>query len=247
MSKLVGAPVDADTLARCAVLVIFGGIFDMLDGRVARFTGRHSEFGVQLDTIADFVGFGVAPALLAWAWSLHQLGSIGLAVTFWYVVCTAFRLARFNVATKDLSWPFKGHSQGLTSTMSGGAFVTFCWVANDYAAAWMHPSPTLVAVFLAALGLMMVSSLPFRSFRDIKGNRTARRILAPCMALCLVGAVAFDVSLFWGLGAMLYLSVGLVDGVVVAVHHRYLGRALLLDELQEALVEEEPEADEAEV
>lgn len=230
ISSLVGAPADAATLARAAVLIIFGGIFDMLDGRVARLTGRHSEFGVQLDSLADFVGFGVSPALLAWAWCLKDLGPVGLAVAFWYVVCTAFRLARFNVATAGPVWPFRGHSQGLTSTMGGGAFVTFCWVANGWAADWLRPSPAAVAVFLAALGLLMVSSIPFRTFRDLRGNRTARRILAPCMAACLVGAFAFDVSLFWGIGAVLYLGVGLVDGLVVAAHHRWLDRALLPDD-----------------
>jgi CDP-diacylglycerol--serine O-phosphatidyltransferase len=241
MTSLVGVPASPDTLARAAVLIIFGGIFDMLDGRVARITGRHSEFGVQLDSLADFVGFGAAPALLAWAWCLHELGAVGVAAAFWYALATAFRLARFNVATAQTHWPFRGHSQGLTSTMGGGAFVTFCWVSNGWAAGWLNPPPAFVAAFLAGLGLLMVSSLPFRNFRDLRGNRTARRILAPCMAACLVGAFAFDVSLFWGIGAVLYLSVGLVDGLVVAAHHRWLDRALLPDEDWSAPIDDDDE------
>ena len=67
---------DADVMARACVLVIFGGVFDMMDGRVARVMNRYSEFGVQLDSIADVVGFGLAPALLAYVWKLQELGAV---------------------------------------------------------------------------------------------------------------------------------------------------------------------------
>jgi CDP-diacylglycerol--serine O-phosphatidyltransferase len=236
-------PVDPALMVRACILVIFSGIFDLLDGRVARLTNRYSEFGVQLDTIADVVGFGVAPALLAWTWKLHELGAIGAAASFAYVVCAAFRLARFNVNTQAGSWDFKGHSQGLTSTMAGGSLVSLIWVANGVLSGVVDPPAWLFALGLPALGLMMVSSIPFRNFKDLRQNKVARRLLAVSLACCLVAALVVDASMWWAMGAALYLTVGLVDGVVVAIHHRRLSNALLIDEIEEAFDEGIPADD----
>ncbi len=233
-----GADPGHEIMARACVLVIFGGVFDLLDGRVARVMNRFSEFGVQLDSIADVVGFGMAPALLAWAWKLHLLGPIGFAACFAYVLCAAFRLARFNVNTAEESWPLEGHTQGLTTTMAGGILVTLLWVANGYLKDWLVVPSGLLAVFTAGLGLLMISSLPFRSFKDLRNNRRARRFLAVFLASCLVGAVVLDPSMWWGVGGGLYLTVGLVDGVVTSIWHRRLRNALLLDELEEVLDED---------
>lgn len=238
---------DTDTLSRACVLVIFGGIFDLLDGRVARMTNRFTEFGVQLDSIADVLGFGLAPAMIAWAWALKDLGGIGVVATFWYVLCAAFRLARFNVATTHHTWQLDGHTQGLTTTMAGGSLVTFVWVANGYLAGWVHVTAPVVAVLVVFLGMLMISSIPFRSFKDMRKNRRARRILAISLAMCLAGAVVLDPSMWWGVGAALYLSVGLIDGVVTAIWHRRLSKALLLDEVLheiEGALGDDPESEE---
>src|SRR5215468_8247415 len=74
-------------------------VLDMLDGRIARLTGTASEFGVQLDSLADAISFGVAPAFLAVAWGLEPLGRLGLSAGFIYVSAAALRLARFNIQT----------------------------------------------------------------------------------------------------------------------------------------------------
>jgi len=233
MSLVIAAPeITSQVLSTACVLVIFGGIFDLLDGRVARMTKRFSEFGVQLDSIADIVGFGVAPAMLAWAWMLKDMGPIGVAITFWYVLCAAFRLARFNVDTAEKTWTLPGHSQGLTSTMAGGCLVTLIWVSNGYLAG-VHIPGFVVASLVAGLGLLMVSSVPFRTFRDIRRNRVARRLIGVGLASCLFGAVFLDPSMWWGVGALGYLTVGLLDGLVVAIHQRILTRALMIDELFE--------------
>lgn len=222
---------DPEVISRACVLVIFGGIFDLLDGRVARLTKRFTEFGVQLDSIADIIGFGVAPAMIAWAWALQELGAIGVGITFWYVLATAFRLARFNVAAEEKSWPLRGHSQGLTSTMAGGSLVSFVWVCNGYLHEVIAPPAWIVGGVVAMLGLLMVSSIPFRNFRNLRASRAARRFLAVSLSSCLAAAVIFDPSMWWGVGAALYVSVGLVDGVVTAAHQRILSRALMIDEI----------------
>ena len=83
--------------ATAAPLVAFAMILDILDGRVARLTGATSDFGVEFDSLADVISFGVAPAVLVFAWGLEALGRVGWAVGFLYVTATAMRLARFNI------------------------------------------------------------------------------------------------------------------------------------------------------
>lgn len=232
---MAGGPVDDAVLRRACVLVVFAGIFDLLDGRVARITNRYTEFGVQLDSIADIVGFGVAPALIAWTWKLNELGPIGVVTTFFFALCAAFRLARFNVGKLDeenIKWELAGHSQGLTSTMAGGILVTATWVANSYLSARSVPAWT-VAVFTVWLAFLMISRLPMRNFRDLRQNLLARRLLGVGLAACAIGFVVHP-SLLFGIGALIYLTFGVIDGVVVAVHHSVLKKALLADEFEQA-------------
>src|SRR5579885_1519662 len=91
-----GATAD-DDFYRASLLLVFALFFDMLDGRVARLTKTQSAFGLQIDSLADVVSFGVAPALLVYQWSLHQAGTFGLVCAFLFVGAGAVRLARFNV------------------------------------------------------------------------------------------------------------------------------------------------------
>ena len=94
-----GTPED---FHRAAILIVFAMIFDMLDGRVARMTKTQSAFGLQIDSLADVISFGVAPAMLVYQWSLHKLGTVvGLIASFVYVACAAIRLARY------LRWPWR--------------------------------------------------------------------------------------------------------------------------------------------
>src|SRR5581483_11480833 len=86
-----------DDFYRASLLLVFALFFDMLDGRVARLTKTQSAFGLQIDSLADVVSFGVAPALLVYQWSLNQLGVIGIVCSFLFVGAGAVRLARFNV------------------------------------------------------------------------------------------------------------------------------------------------------
>lgn len=231
ISLLIAADdVTSALLVKASVLVVFGGIFDLLDGRVARLTNRFSEFGVQLDSIADIIGFGLAPAMIAWSWKLQYMGPVGVGVTFWFVLCTAFRLARFNVNTVEQTWNFDGHSQGLTSTMAGGILVTLVWVSNGYLANVLNPSPQFAAILVATLGFLMISSIPFRNFKDLRQNANAKRIFAVTLGCCLTGAAVMDVSMYWGIGAFIYITFGLADGLLVAAQHRYLGKALLIED-----------------
>ncbi|MFW5921447.1 MAG: CDP-diacylglycerol--serine O-phosphatidyltransferase, partial [Polyangiales bacterium] len=88
-----------DDFYRASLLILFAMLFDAVDGRVARLTKTQSAIGVQLDSLADVISFGVAPAVLVYAWSLEALGALGIFAGFCYVACGTIRLARFNVMT----------------------------------------------------------------------------------------------------------------------------------------------------
>lgn len=221
---IAGGPDPAPAvLTKACVLVVFGGIFDLLDGRVARLTKRFTEFGVQLDSIADIISFGVVPGLLVWTWKLHALGPLGALIAFVWVICAAFRLARFNVAveTGESDWQYKGYAQGLTSTMAGGSLVTFVWIANGYLVDRVEVPTVAVAGVVVAMALLMVSSLPLPDFRDLRRNRFARHITAGFLAICLTG-LFFDPALFFGVGAALYLTYGVAEGLFAVVRQRGL-------------------------
>src|SRR2546427_6499462 len=80
-----------------APFIGFAYVLDMLDGRIARLTGGESAFGLQFDSLADVISFGIAPAILSFAWGLSPLGRLGWAASFMFVACAAMRLARFNI------------------------------------------------------------------------------------------------------------------------------------------------------
>lgn len=156
------------------IAVVIAGVFDGLDGRVARMTGTTSEFGVQYDSLSDLLSFGVAPALVMYHWALAQLaldggpwGKVGWAAAFLYVACAALRLARFNVAaaTGDKSW-----FVGLASPASAGTMIAVVWFFTElgYAGDSMRYAALAVTV---ACALLMVSRVRFFSFKGWPGDR----------------------------------------------------------------------------
>jgi CDP-diacylglycerol--serine O-phosphatidyltransferase len=138
-------------------------VLDMLDGRIARLTGTASDFGVELDSLADVISFGVAPAILSFAWGLHPLGRLGYAAGFLYVSAAALRLARFNIQSAVIT--DKRYFVGLPSPPAAGiaASTVYFYPAglHDYRAAL----PALAMVLIPAM--LMVSTIRFRSFKTI--------------------------------------------------------------------------------
>lgn len=118
-----------------AIAVVVAGVLDGLDGRVARLTNTQSDFGVQYDSLSDLISFGLAPALLAFNWSLASLrdlsplaGKLGWLAAFLYVACAALRLARFNTQVGSAD---KGYFQGLASPAAAGTLVATIWFFVD--------------------------------------------------------------------------------------------------------------------
>jgi len=152
---------------RAAIALFFAAVFDGLDGRAARMARTSSRFGLEYDSIADTVSFGVAPAVLAFnAGSYFELGWTGWVMAFTYTACAALRLARFNVSPGR----YEGRFEGLPSPAAAG--VVLSWVLF---AGWLEENglllgvpATLSALGLAALGVMMVSPIPYRNFKRLR-------------------------------------------------------------------------------
>jgi CDP-diacylglycerol--serine O-phosphatidyltransferase len=146
--------------------VIAAGILDGLDGRIARMTGASSEFGVQFDSLADIVSFGIAPAFLVHQWGLTPLGRRGWLIAFLFVACAAMRLARFNIQRQVVD---KRYFVGLSSP-AGAAVLTCTAFAfpEGPGALWVSVA---VAALVTATALLMVSRIRYRSFKDIDLKR----------------------------------------------------------------------------
>jgi CDP-diacylglycerol--serine O-phosphatidyltransferase len=163
-------------LERAAFAVVVAGVFDVLDGRVARRVGATSRFGAEYDSIADTVSFGVAPSVIAFsAGALRELGWTGWALAFLYMACAALRLARFNVSPGRYS----GRFEGLPSPAAAGMVVASVWFAG-FMAEHGHPlelPPLLPGLGVACLGLLMVSSIPYRSYKDVHVRGSYRALV----------------------------------------------------------------------
>src|SRR6478609_11548601 len=149
--------------ATAAPFIGFAVILDMLDGRIARLTNTTSEFGVEFDSMADIISFGIAPAILSFSWGLQALGRLGWAAGFMFVAAAAMRLARFNI--QSASGGDKRYFVGMPSPAAAGIVASTVYVypygLHDYRAAL----PVLALVMGPAL--LMVSTIRFRSFKTI--------------------------------------------------------------------------------
>lgn len=204
---------------RAAVLLLFAMLFDLLDGRVARMTRTQSAFGLQIDSLADIISFGVAPALLVYRWVLHRQGTLGLFAAFLFVACAAVRLARFNVlSSSDSGAPVKPgrYIIGLPTPPASGVLISLVVANHAVGGALGHERyTTLLLIVTVVVSLFMVSTIRFRSFKDIKADVTTGLLVA-----FTIGSSAFvwqrlkpQFVLIWLLGV--YVCIGLFETVRV--------------------------------
>lgn len=151
--------------ASCALCILGSCVFDGLDGKVARITRTTSEFGVQLDSLADLVAFGVVPAVMSYLWILNDFGRLGMMAAFLFMACGALRLARFNVQAATGS---KKHFVGLPIPAAACTLATLVLFSEFLPQEYMHSVVsvgTLVLVYV--LSFFMVSTVRFYSFKEI--------------------------------------------------------------------------------
>jgi len=167
--------------------LIIAGILDGLDGRLARRLGATSRFGAELDSLADFLSFGVAPAFLLYNWTMKDAGPIGWALVLLFPVCCALRLARFNTAL-DADAPRPAWMAGFFTGVpapAGAGLVLLPLMISFETSVEFFSHPVVVGAFLAIVSALMVSRLPTFSF---KRGRIEARFVLPVMIL--IAAVA---------------------------------------------------------
>lgn len=160
-----------DDLYRACIAILFAMVFDSVDGRVARLTRTQSDFGVQMDSLADVISFGAAPALVAWHWGLDAFGTVGLLACFVYTACGAIRLARFNVMAAAESGP-SSYFLGLPIPAAAGLLVATI-IASIQAGRTLEGGEVWAPLGMVALGLLMVSNIRFPTFKATKMTRRA--------------------------------------------------------------------------
>lgn len=171
-------------------------VLDMLDGRVARMTGTSSAFGIEFDSLADVISFGVAPAILSFAWGLQPLGRVGWAAGFLFVAAAAVRLARFNIQAGSHD---KRYFVGMPSPAAAGVPAATVFAYPQGFQTSPEALPVLAMVIVPAL--LMVSTIRFRSFKtlDLQSRRSY-----PVLFLFAVGLAALASQPEWMLVAMAY-------------------------------------------
>jgi CDP-diacylglycerol---serine O-phosphatidyltransferase len=182
--------------------IIAAGIFDGLDGRLARLLKATSRFGAELDSLSDFVAFGVAPAAMLYLWTMAQWHSVGWVIVLFYAVCCALRLARFNtqLAAEPPPWA-ANYFSGAPAPAGAGLLMLPMFISFEWGD-WIVRSPYLNGVWITGVALMMVSTIPTVSLKRIRiphhlvmptllaiGVASAFLTTAPWLTLIVVGAV----------------------------------------------------------
>ena len=165
-----------------AAIGIFSAmVLDSLDGRVARMTNTQSAFGEQMDSLADMVSFGAAPALIAYEWALKGVGRWGWIAAFVYCACAALRLARFNVNTGVVD---KRYFQGLPSPAAAALVMGFIWIMTELEIKAYEVQWYMFAIALYA-GLSMVTNVPFYSFKEVHMKKSVPFAVIVLIALVI--------------------------------------------------------------
>jgi len=195
-----------------AVAIIISAVLDGLDGRIARLTNTTTQFGVEYDSLADVIAFGVAPGILAFQWALEPFGRLGWLAAFMFVICGALRLARFNVqkASEDVSY-FKG--------LPIPAAASFIAAMILFVESWdgsVQMRSVLIIAMIYILSFFMVSTLHYYSFKkfDIR-NRKPFNVLLSIILISLIIAYKPKIMLF------LILSAYVASGPVITFYRLF--------------------------
>ena len=196
-----------------AIAILVAMLFDGFDGKIARLTNSTSRFGVEFDSLSDLVSFGVAPGLLIYTWALNGYGKIGWLAVFLFVVCGAMRLARFNVQTSVSDNKF---FMGLPIPAAAGLVATTVIFDNHILEMGKEVRPIVVLVMTYLLAYLMVSTIKYRSFKDVHlGERQPLSALVAAVLLLIVIVAQPQIMLF--LLCVLYASSGPVERLFVPV------------------------------
>ena len=193
-----------------AYAIVIAIVFDILDGKVARITNTTSQFGIEYDSLADLISFGVAPSIVTYLWALSSFGRIGWMAAFLYTVCGALRLARFNSQTKKAP---SSYFTGLPIPAAAGTLASIILffdkinlMSNNY--------KTIILISLYFLAFLMVSTVKYSSFKktSLSTKKIRFDLLVLFVLFFILIAVQPAISLFFI--AMLYISSGFLRSLI---------------------------------
>lgn len=189
--------------------ILFAGVFDFVDGLVARMTKSQSEFGLEYDSIVDVASFGMAPAVLIYTWTLFHFHRFGWAAAFVFCACGALRLSRFNVQSSDVE-----HKTFQGLPIPGGAYLlaSFVILHETY-----FPHAPIMSIWVlvgtVCAGLLMVSNIPYRSLKSINLRQRANFFaLVVLVGVVFLIASAPHVTIF--VFTLIYALLGIVEAVI---------------------------------
>lgn len=197
------------------IAVLVSALMDGLDGKVARLTNTASEFGIQYDSLADLIAFGVAPSFLLWKWSLFHLGRVGIAAAFIFCACGALRLARFNVGVSTQS---KRFFIGLPIPAGGCTAVTLVFFSKIFQNGTDGAIPYFTAIVAVCTGLLMVSRVRYFAFKEFDFF-TAHPVRSMIFFLFIL-ALGFSYPKFFG---FFYCALYILSGIIFTLF--FLGRS----------------------
>jgi CDP-diacylglycerol--serine O-phosphatidyltransferase len=208
--------------------IIFAGILDMLDGRVARFTRTGSAFGAELDSLVDAISFGVAPGLIMYEIFFYDAASWSWTLSYVYIVAAVVRLARFNV---EQGGEAKRHFNGLPSPSAGMTLASYYpFSQTPFFQTYLSELPweNIMAMTMVLLGVLMVSHVPYAKVPRI-GFRTRKGLLTTAWVLTLVFLALTVPRYYFFTSLVLYTVWGLLRSVLLGLLERLPERDPLLD------------------
>ena len=197
-----------------AIAILLASAFDILDGKVARLSRATSKFGIQYDSLADLVSFGIAPAVLAFSWALRPYGRFGWLAAFLFVVCGALRLARFNVQTSsgEVKY-FKGLPIPAAAAMIALTILLYLRLIET---GWVKDIVILVMIYI--LAFLMVSNIRYFSFKEFDLSKRKPFSIFIFVVLSMIVIVMEPVIVLFGF-VLFYILSGPVN-IVIAWHKK---------------------------
>ncbi len=185
-----------------AIAIFVAGVFDMLDGRIARATNATSKFGVEYDSLADLISFGLAPGLMMYLWALKPMGRIGWLAGFLFMTCGALRLARFNTQYGKIS---SEHFVGLPIPLAAAMTASTVLICHKLGIQ-DSVNPILLLIMLYALSFLMVSTIKYQSFKKPELSKKMKFEVLVASVLILIFIAAQPAVALFILGVVYVVS-----------------------------------------
>jgi CDP-diacylglycerol---serine O-phosphatidyltransferase len=228
LASLMGGVANFD---HAAIAIGVAVVFDSLDGRMARRFGTTTEFGKQFDSLADVISFGIAPAVLAYSWGAknlqgaspemaQQIAQIGWVVCLYFVICCAWRLARFNVQGMAPASP--RHFVGLPTPASAGTIAAFVHYVKNPIADWRWALAWLVLP--TVLATLMISRVRYHAFKDLPWTRRQPSLTYVLLGILAAAIWMYSEKVLLGIGTV-YVSTGLILHVIRFARRHLSSRA----------------------